>query len=179
MDISKIEIKKLKKAKYNPRTINEKELKGLKNSLKKFGFVNPVVVNKNYTIIGGHQRVKAWEELGNDIVPCIKVDLDEKNEKKLNIVLNSHSISGSFNQQKLNKILFEFTDDLDFNDLNLDDLMENIGEIELEKKTETLKPYEYNHVLISIPVAKNSQKIKEILDLLKKEEGVEIEQSNN
>ena len=49
-------IKDLKPATYNPRQISTKQYKDLKASVKKFGLVDPIIVNKDMTIIGGHQR---------------------------------------------------------------------------------------------------------------------------
>lgn len=61
MEIKNIKIKDLKKAEYNPRTMSDEEIEKLKNSIKEFGLVEPVVVNKDLTIIGGHQRVEAMD----------------------------------------------------------------------------------------------------------------------
>ena len=122
MKIEEIKIADLKFADYNPRTINDKEFKGLKKSLKTFGFVDPVIVNKDLTIIGGHMRSRAWKDLGNDTVPCHVVDLDKKQEKKLNVLLNSQKISGKFDDLMLSEILEELKLDDDYFDLNLDEL---------------------------------------------------------
>ena len=56
MKIRNIEISKLKPATYNPRQITKKQVKDLKESIEKFGVVDPIIVNKDFTIIGGHQR---------------------------------------------------------------------------------------------------------------------------
>ena len=122
MIIEEIEISKLKPATYNPRTITKEEFEGLKQSLKTFGFVDPAIVNKDYTIIGGHRRIEGWKQLGNNTAPCIVLDLDKKTEKKLNIVLNSQSISGKNDQIKLDEILEGLKLDSDYLGLRLDTL---------------------------------------------------------
>lgn len=122
MKIEEIEITKLNPAPYNPRTITKEEFAGLKKSLATFGFVDPAIVNKDMTIIGGHQRVKAALELGYTTVPCNVLDLDKKTEKKLNIVLNSQSISGKNDQIKLDELLEELKLDEDYLGLRLDTL---------------------------------------------------------
>lgn len=91
MEIKDINIEDLIPAKYNPRTLSKVQYEHLKKSLTEFGFVDPVIVNKNNTIIGGHQRVKVWQGLGNDIVPCVQLDLNEEREKELNIRLNANT----------------------------------------------------------------------------------------
>ncbi len=58
MKIDHIELSKLKPAEYNPRTITKKQFKDLTNSISKFGIVDPLVVNSDYTIIGGHMRFR-------------------------------------------------------------------------------------------------------------------------
>jgi ParB-like chromosome segregation protein Spo0J len=122
MTIKEIEINKLNPAPYNPRTITKEEFEGLKQSLKTFGLVDPIVVNKDLSIIGGHQRVRAWQELGNETAPCVVLDLDKKQEKKLNIVLNSQHISGKYDQLKLDELLEELKLDDDYNELRLNKL---------------------------------------------------------
>lgn len=122
MEIKEIKIADLKPAEYNPKTITEKEFKGLKKSLETFGFVDPAIVNKDGTIIGGHMRIKAWQELGNTTAPCIVLDLNKKQEKKLNVLLNSPKISGKYDDLKLAELLEDMKLDLDYLDLNLDEL---------------------------------------------------------
>ena len=88
-----MKITKLKKAEYNPRKISDENLARLTESLKEFGLVQPIVVNKrNNVIVGGHQRLKAWEALGNKELNDDQihwVDLDESDEKRLNLKLNN------------------------------------------------------------------------------------------
>ena len=105
MKIKNEKIENIELATYNPRKINANEMQKLMDSLSEFGFLDPVIVNQNMTLIGGHQRIKAWAKLGNKTVPCIFVDLDPMKEKALNLALNK--ISGEWDNYKLNKILNE------------------------------------------------------------------------
>ena len=58
-----IDISLLKKADYNPRTIDENTFKLLKDEIQEIGFLDPIIINmhegREYTIIGGHQRYEA------------------------------------------------------------------------------------------------------------------------
>ena len=91
-------------APYNPRTISDHDLNSLCNSMKVFGVVEPVVVNKRSgNIVGGHQRVKAAEAEGIKELPVVYVDLDDPSEKQLNLALNR--ISGEFDVDKLAEVL--------------------------------------------------------------------------
>ena len=58
MKIELIKINKLKPAEYNPRQITTKQYNDLKESIEKFDLVDPIIVNKDMTVIGGHQRLK-------------------------------------------------------------------------------------------------------------------------
>jgi len=95
MKIIEKNIRDLKQADYNPRQLTEKQHKELTDSLQKFGFVDPVLVNKNKArkniIIGGHQRVKVATMLGIEKVPCVELDLNEEQEKELNVRLNKNT----------------------------------------------------------------------------------------
>jgi len=88
------DINSLISAEYNPRQLNKEQYNNIKDSLKRFGFVDPVIVNKNKDrkniIIGGHQRVKVAKDLKIDKVPCVELDLDIDKEKELNIRLNKN-----------------------------------------------------------------------------------------
>ena len=67
MNIQIIDINKLIPATYNPRKDlkpDDAEYIKIKNSIVKFGFVSPLVINKDMTVIGGHQRLKVLKDLG-------------------------------------------------------------------------------------------------------------------
>ena len=78
----------LKPAEYNPRKKlkpGDKEYEKIKASIQEFGFADPLVVNADMTIIGGHQRLTVAMDLGYTEVPCAVVDIDKVREKALNI----------------------------------------------------------------------------------------------
>ena len=77
----------------------------IKNSIINFGYVEPIIINKDFTVIGGHQRLKVLKELNYEKIECIVVDLDKTQEKALNIALNK--ISGEWNTEKLENLLQE------------------------------------------------------------------------
>ena len=122
MNIQQLKITDLNDAEYNPRSISEEELSGLRASLSKYGQVENIVVNKDLTIISGHQRKKAWERLGNETISAIVLDLDKHNEKKLNVLMNSQAISGTYDDGKLSEILETLKFDEDYQELRLDEL---------------------------------------------------------
>jgi hypothetical protein len=103
MEIVERNISELIEAEYNPRQISEKQFEQLKDSLKRFGFVDPVLVNmhpdRTNIIIGGHMRTKAAKDLGYTEVPCVELNLTYDQEKELNIRLNKNG--GSFDMDAL------------------------------------------------------------------------------
>ena len=93
MKIEKIDINKLQPASYNPRQISTKQYKDLRESIDKFGLVDPIIVNEYfvenyYVVIGGHQRLKICKELGYKDIDCIVLNLNKEQERELNIRLN-------------------------------------------------------------------------------------------
>ena len=82
-------------AEYNPRQLTEDQYKHLKDSIDRFGLVDPIIVNKNKDraniIIGGHQRVRVAKDMNIKEVPCLELDLSYDRERELNIRLNANT----------------------------------------------------------------------------------------
>ena len=106
----------LKGATYNPRKElkpGDKEYEKLKRSVESFGYVDPIIWNKRTdTVVGGHQRLIVMRDLGYTSVEVVEVDLDETNEKALNIALNK--VSGEWDAEKLEDLLRELDVETDF-----------------------------------------------------------------
>ena len=118
-------------AEYNPRQLTKDQYQGLKDSITRFGLVDPVIVNKHKDrkniIVGGHQRVKVAKDLGFKDVPCVEVSLTLDKERELNIRLNRNtgewdwdSLANYFDVSDL--LEWGFTDDdLQFKEPELDE----------------------------------------------------------
>jgi DNA modification methylase len=92
MIIEKKKIADLIPAPYNPRQSTAKQEKHLKESLEKFGLVEPIIFNKQTGyIVGGHFRVRELKKLGIKEIECVIVDLNEDDEMELNIRLNANT----------------------------------------------------------------------------------------
>jgi ParB-like chromosome segregation protein Spo0J len=89
MKVEKIQINKLKPATYNPRQISKKQYNDLKDSIVKFGLVDPIILNKDFTVIGGHQRLKVCKELKYKDIDCVVLDLTKEDERELNTLDDS------------------------------------------------------------------------------------------
>ena len=109
MNIQKLKINQLKAAEYNPRKKLEKTdeaYQRIKASIEDFGFVDPIIVNINtMTVIGGHQRLEILKDLNYEEVECVVLNLDEKQEKKLNLSLNKNT--GYWDNDKLEQLFDE------------------------------------------------------------------------
>lgn len=90
----------------NPRIMGKEQYYALTENLRRFGIVDPLVVDQHYRIVGGHQRLKALKSLGVKEVPIVKLSLTTKEFKVLNLALNK--ISGEWDDRKLAPLLEEF-----------------------------------------------------------------------
>lgn len=108
----------LRPAAYNPRKklkAGDKEYEKIKNSILEFGYVEPIIVNYDMTVIGGHQRLTVLKDLGYIEVQCVEVHIEDENKvKALNIALNK--ITGAWNEQLLADLIV----DLQAADFNTD-----------------------------------------------------------
>lgn len=115
-ELRMIPVSELKPAAYNPRKKlkpGDKEYEKIKNNIEEFGFADPLVVNADMTIIGGHQRLTVAMALGYTEVPCAVVDIDKVREKALNIALNK--ITGAWDEN----LLAELLEDIQSSDFDL------------------------------------------------------------
>ncbi|MBU1073607.1 ParB N-terminal domain-containing protein, partial [bacterium] len=124
LNLERKRIADLTPAPYNPRTISSDALAGLQASVDRFGLVEPVVWNRRTGhVVGGHQRLKALEALGETETQVVVVDLDEAEEKALNVALNSPSIAGEFTPElhtllaEIEAAMPDLADALRFDDL--------------------------------------------------------------
>ena len=88
MNIIKVKLQDLVYAEYNPRkelTPEDPEYQKIKRSIQEFGYVDPIIINSDNTIIGGHQRATVLKDLGYEEIEAVAVDLDKTKEKALNI----------------------------------------------------------------------------------------------
>ena len=81
MNVIEIELSKIKPYEKNPRK-NDHAVDGVAESIKQFGFQQPIVVDKNNVIVVGHTRYKAAQKLGMTTVPCVRADQLTKEQVK-------------------------------------------------------------------------------------------------
>ena len=118
----------------NNARLNDDAVEFVANSIKEFGFKNPIIIDANNVIIAGHTRLKAAQSLGIEKVPCIIADdLTEDQIKAFRIADNSTAAVAEWDMEKLLKEL----ESIDA-DMSKYGLMETVKalERELEKEAE-------------------------------------------
>jgi ParB-like chromosome segregation protein Spo0J len=158
MKIKDVELSKLKPAEYNPRQITKKQVKHLKESIEKFGIIDPLIINSDNTIIGGHQRFSILNEASKRVdwedppkVPCVILDLSKEDERELNIRLNKSG--GDWDFDLLSNFEIEELKDWGFKEIELG---LNIDKIEEDKEDE------YVITIKESNIAKANQLFKEL-----------------
>lgn len=133
MEIRKVNVSMLNPATYNPRrTLHQDDLryKKLEKSLDEFGYIDPIVWNQRTgNIVGGHQRFSVLANRGLTELDVSVVDLDDLQEKALNIALNK--ISGEWDEDKLTDILMELSGEgmIDITGFSTIEFEELLGEV--------------------------------------------------
>lgn len=140
----------LNSAEYNPRRWNQQSINNLKESIEKFGMVDPIIVNsaqnRKNIVIGGHFRLFIAKQLGYETVPVVYVNIPEiEKEKELNLRLNKNTGDWDF------KLLAEFDTsllaDIGFSSEDLDDIFgldETPEEFDLQKELKKLDIHKIN-----------------------------------
>lgn len=168
--IKKFKISQLNPAVYNPRTISDEALDGLGNSIKRFGCVEPIIVNirgGGNVIVGGHQRLKALQKISDkDIsIDCVTVDLSSPDEKLLNLALNNSAIQGEFIdeiQKYIDELAAQLQDDQALLDLRIDQIRGEIEDVKDKKEVEI--PDEQFSVFVECKNEKEQQKCYDLLN---------------
>lgn len=144
---------------YNPRMIDEEGKKMLKRSLKNFGVVGGICVNKRTgnTIVGGHQKVYILDDIfkypENDYKLRVEIiDVDEKTEKELNIALNNPNVGGTWDYDALRELIPEIDyksaglTEADLNMIGCDFLLQTEAENQIgQALTSMMEPIQKEH----------------------------------
>lgn len=143
MQIVDIEISKLKSYENNARYHTDDQLEQIENSIKEFGFVNPVLIDENNVIIAGHGRKLAAVGVGLDTLPCIVLEgLDENQKKALRIADNRLPQNASWDIDLLITEIGELYNDgynvdrLGFSEEDINKLLEHVPVPEAEGSPE-------------------------------------------
>jgi len=144
IDIEYVDINLLNPSAYNPRRHDKVSAEQLRESISRFGLVDPLIVNSNENraniVIGGHFRLEVAKEMGINQVPVVFVNIpDIEKEKELNLRLNKNT--GEFDLNLLAEFDESLLRDIGFNSQELDDIFldSDISEEEFDLKKELEK----------------------------------------
>lgn len=141
MQIIEKKLTEIKPYEKNPRN-NDAAVPYVANSIQKFGFKVPIVIDKNGVIVAGHTRYKAALQLELETVPVVIADdLTPKQIKAFRIADNKTSEKSSWAQDLLKDEVTDLLDDFDMTDFGF-------GEFELTILTEDFEPEPYDEELI-------------------------------
>lgn len=117
--VETIQRSQIKNADYNPRIMDKEAKKRLKKNLQENGLVSAITWNRRTgNIVGGHQRIEqldALEKNKNYSLDVCVVDVDERQEAKLNVILNNPSQQGEYDLEGLAMLTEAF--DLNFEEM--------------------------------------------------------------
>jgi hypothetical protein len=135
----------LNPSEYNPRKHTKEQANQLKDSIQRFGLVDPIICNsapsRKDVVVGGHFRLEIAKELKMTEVPVVYVNIsDIEKEKELNVRLNKNT--GEFDFEKLKLLNFDMLLDIGFDQKQLDDIWNinlNQKEFDVEKELKKIK----------------------------------------
>lgn len=146
LKVSYVSINEISPADYNPRKWSEAQTASLKESITRFGLVDPLICNsapkRKNILLGGHFRLKVAKELGFKEVPVVYVCIsDIEKEKELNLRLNKNT--GEFDMELLKDFDEELLSDVGFSSEELDDIFVDLGTeddgFDVKKELEKIK----------------------------------------
>ncbi len=112
MQVEEVRIDSISNHSKNPKQHPDKQIRLLEESIKRFGWTNPVILSADNTILAGHARVKAAIAAGNDTVPCIRTKLTGKEADAYLIADNRLTELAQYDRDILSELLADLPDDL-------------------------------------------------------------------
>lgn len=109
-----IPLRKLVPYVNNARTHSPEQLVKLRSSLREFGFINPVIIDRDFNVIAGHGRIAAAKEEGITEVPCVFVDYLSEAQKKAYILADNRMALDAGWDEELLRIEIESLQGADF-----------------------------------------------------------------
>ena len=168
-----ISLKNITPYKGNAKKHNKQQIDNVAESIRQFGFVQPIVVDKDNVIVIGHCRYEAARKLKMQELPCVSVDtLTPEQVQKLRLLDNK------LNESEWNfDLLAEQIPELDFSGFDVDWEL-SAEEAPAEVNTVDLKPFMKAHYLITVDINEHD-KIAEAIKQISDMEGVEVDSSLN
>ena len=143
LKIEYVSIESLVVNEKNPRKWNDEQKKSLTESIKRFGNIDPIIVNshpdRKNVVVGGHFRFEVCKELGYKNMPVVFVNLTSEKESELNLRLNKNQ--GEFDLDLLAEFDESLLADIGFSSEEIDDIFPaeiNEEQFDLQKELDKL-----------------------------------------
>ena len=175
--IEEVRIDEISNHEKNPKQHPDKQIRLLEESIKRFGWTNPVILSADNVILAGHARVKVAIAAGNDTVPCIRTKLTGAEADAYLLADNRLSDIAPYDRDILDELLGGLPDDLveltgfEVNaiDSYLDSNESNSAEVILENTEETayspnLKPVFSNPQVSNEDLEQARENIEHVTD---------------
>ena len=101
----------------NARTHSPEQITKLRSSLREFGFINPVIIDRDFNVIAGHGRILAAKEEGITEVPCVFADYLSEAQKKAYIIADNRMAMDAGWDEELLRVEIESLQGMDFDPL--------------------------------------------------------------
>lgn len=98
----------------NARTHSPEQINKLRASLREFGFINPVIIDRDYGVIAGHGRILAAKEENIDDVPCVFADHLTEAQKKAYIIADNRMAMDAGWDEELLRVEIEALQEMEF-----------------------------------------------------------------
>lgn len=143
LKIEKVKIDEIKTYENNAKLHPSEQIEQIKNSIKKFGFNDPIAIDENNMIIEGHGRYIALKELGYEEVDCIRLThLNEKEKRAYIIAHNKINLNTGFDTDILAEEIQNVFEDIDMTELGF-------GDFEISMLVDDMEPEEFDDDLIN------------------------------
>lgn len=142
MDVKNIPIEQIKPYEKNAKKHPEEQVQQIANSLREFGWQQPIVLDKNNVVVIGHGRLLAAKQLGMTEAPVVYAEgLTAKQIKALRIADNKISENGGWDNELLKEDLLDLMEDIDMTDFGF-------GDFELSMLTEDFEPEPFDDEMV-------------------------------
>jgi hypothetical protein len=99
-ELKKVPVSLIKFDDTNPNELSDEQMNALKLTMKKFGYLSPVILNKDFTVIDGEHRVRTYQDLEQEEIPAYVVDVDVVDQKILRQLMNKLHGEHDFKKDK-------------------------------------------------------------------------------
>ena len=175
MKVTEISVSELKPYAKNTKKHDKTQIANVAESIKQYGFVQPIVVDKDNNIVIGHCRYEAAKKLKLETAPCVCVDeLTDEQVKALRIVDNKSNES----PWDIDFLADELAE-IDMNGFDFDFGINAVDENDIPNVEEKeLKPYKKVYYLITLDINEND-KVIDLIKRIENVEGVEVDSTLN